>query len=85
MHVGGESTERCQRQEEIDEHAPAKGDEQKDTETSDFTISHGSRLKLAENGEAHKGFSWWRLGHGRRMWQFRIIMENRVAWKLLGV
>jgi len=44
-----QTTERHHRQQEVDKDTGTERDEQKNTETSDFAISHKSRLKLAEN------------------------------------
>jgi hypothetical protein len=58
MHTGPrEPTERGQRQNEIHEHAGTERDKQKNCKTTQFTISHGFRLKLVENEGAHKRFS----------------------------
>jgi hypothetical protein len=51
------STERRHRQNEVHEHAGTERDKQKNRETTQFAISHGFGLKLAENDGWHKRFS----------------------------
>ncbi len=55
-HAGGKSAESGNRQHEIDENAGTKRDEQKDTETTEFAISHCVGSNWRRTGAGTSGF-----------------------------
>src|SRR5439155_4166786 len=55
--AAAETAKSREREQEINEHSGAERDEQKNSQTTNFAISHECRLKVVESSRAHKRFS----------------------------